>query len=699
MNTRQIEILILIKDCYDAVMITDLADLFKVSIRTIQNDIKIISSELEKRSIQLKRDDKNGIYIDKSLENDKALNALTYDFDVYDNILTPEERNQLLLNILLLHQGYLAINSLANMMNVSRGTILSDINRLRARLEDNGMIIIASSRYGIKLNGDEKAIREFVVGNYLDNCQNQSIQNVEQYHMSSLCNRYIKTRSLAESTLIFDLLQKLMVTLNSYFSGRSFISIISYLELAVERSRLGKCINLSSLQKESVYGTKEFKLIHQLFNELSDKLGIVFPVDELCYLTLKVFLAGYVATTNSEDEDNYAEIQIIVCTLIDKVANHLNVEVNYDKPLYNNLVYHIKPAIYRIKNNIYQSNPLINEIKENYKDIFEAVKANIGFIENMIGSRISDDEIAYIAIHFLTYLERDQGVEKKKHNILVVCDSGIGTSNLLTSRLMALYDVNIVDTIALYQLQETLEKHDVDCIISTIDFNIYRKEIPVIKVTPFINEQDTIKLNEIIKIKKQKVKIDAESFINELNKFGVIKDKHNLIASLKKHFSIEFINEDKEGKILMLKDVISLKMIEVGYKAKDWEDAVREAGKLLMVDGCVNQDYIDSMVSTVKRVGTYIVISKGIALPHSRSGDGAFKVGISVLKLAEPVVFGHPENDPVDLVFGLSSVDNSSHITALQDLASTLVDQTKVDYLRNENDPEKLFAFLAKENN
>ncbi len=697
MNTRQIEILMLIKDCYNAVMITDLADLFKVSVRTIQNDIKVIVNELERRDVTLKRDDNNAIYIDKSIENEKVINRLTYDFDVYDNILTPNERSQLLLNILLLHQGYLAINSLSNMMNVSRGTVLSDLNRLRIKLQDYGMIVVASSRFGIKLNGDEKAIREFVVGHYLDDYQNQGVQNIEQYHMSSLCNRYIKTRSLAESKLIFDLLQKLMVTLNSYFSGKSFISIISYLELAVERSRLGKCVSLSSLQKESVFGTKEFKLIHQLFNELNDELGIVFPVDEVCYLTLKVFLAGYVATNKLEDEDNYAEIQMIVCTLIDKVANYLNVEVNYDKPLYNNLVYHIKPAIYRIKNNIYQSNPLINEIKVNYADIFIAVKDNIGFIENMIGSKISDDEIAFITIHFLTYLERDQVVDKKKHNILVVCDSGIGTSNLLSSRLMGLYDVNIVDTIALYQLHETLEKHDIDCIVSTIDFNIYRKDIPVIKVTPFINDQDKIKLNDFIKVKKQKVRIDAEAFIKEISKYSVIKDQSNLIKSLKKNFSIEFTNENKEGKILMLKDVISLKMIEVGYRAKDWEDAVREAGKLLMVDGCVNQDYIDSMVSTVKRVGTYIVISKGIALPHSRSGEGAFKVGISILKLAEPVVFGHPENDPVDLVFGLSSIDNSSHITALQDLASTLIDQDKLDYLRNENDPDKLYEFLSKE--
>ncbi len=694
MNTRQIEILILIKDCFDPITINDLADLFKVSIRTIQNDIKIISEELSKKGIILNRND-SGIYVEKTIINEKEISSITYDYDLNEKILPPDERAQLLFNILLLRQGYISINNLAKNMNVSRGTILGDLNKLRTLIEEKPFGIV-SSKFGVKLNGDEKHIREFTVNWYLSNSINQAVLGVEQYHLSSICNRYIKTRSLFESTIIFDTLQKIIGELNNYYSGASFISIISFLELAIERTKLGKCVYLTTLQKESIFGTKEFKIVHHCISLIAEELGIVFPVDETCFITLKLFSAGFISAGNIEQEDNYAEIQLIVCTLIDKVASYLNIEVNYDQPLYNNLVYHIKPAIYRLKNNIYQSNPLINEIKRDYPSIFMAVKNNISFIEKMIGSCMSDDEVAFIAIHFLSFLERTKMIDKK-YNVLVVCDSGIGTSNLLASRLTTLYDINIVDTVALYQLNELIDKHQIDYIISTIEFNVYQKGIPVIKVSPFITEHDKLKLNEFIKVRRSTTKIDAKALIDELKKHSTIHNNFELIEGLKKNLSMEFKNENWEGNKLMLKDVISVEMIKVGYKAKDWEDAVREAGKLLQNGGCVNQEYIDSMVSTVKRVGTYIVISKGIALPHSRSGDGAFKVGISLLKLDEPVVFGHPENDPVDLVFGLSSIDNSSHITALQDLASTLVDNEKIEYLRLENDPVKLFEFLSKE--
>jgi len=135
-------------------------------------------------------------------------------------------------------------------------------------------------------------------------------------------------------------------------------------------------------------------------------------------------------------------------------------------------------------------------------------------------------------------------------------------------------------------------------------------------------------------------------------------------------------------------------MIELDFPAKDWEEAVRRAGKLLLDSDCIEEKYVDQMVSVVKTMGSYIVIGKGIALPHSRSGDGAHKIGISILRLATPVVFGHPENDPVDLVFGLSSIDNESHLRALSDLAKMLSDEDVVAYLRRVESSKEVMEFI-----
>lgn len=697
MNTRQTEILIMVRDSAEPLTVCEIAELFDVSLRTIQNDIKQISYELSKYGINLTRGENSCILIDKSTDFYDVINKITYEFDIYDSILSPEERVQFLFNILLFHQGYITITNLSVKLNVSRGTVLNDLNRLKKLLNDTQLILLSNARFGIKLSGDEKQIREFAVKYFIDNTNNQCIINEEQYHYMSLCNRYSKIRSFEESKFIYNEMLKIANELDNHFSESAFLFIISYIEISIERTKIGRTVSLTPLQLESIYGTKEFKIVHNMMNNLGHNLDINFPVDEIGYLTLIVFSGGLVNANSVNFEENYAEIQLIVCTLIDKVANYLDIDIAHDVALYNNLVYHIKPAIYRLKKNICQANPLIDEIKKNYKDIFDAVKNNVLFIENATGSKMSDDEIGYITIHFLSFIEKNPNDDFILPNVLIVCDSGIGTSNLLATRLDLLYEVNIVGAIALYELSDALDEHDVDFIISTLDLNTCHRGIPIIKVSPFINNKDIKVLDGFMHRKKQNIKIDEQNFIKEISQYCEIIDQSGFIDVLKKKFMLEFTNKTWKGNVLMLRDVIAQGMIEVDFDAKNWEEAVRESGRLLMIGGCIDQSYVESMVNTVKTIGTYIVISKGIALPHSRSGEGAHKVGISMLRLAKPVVFGHPENDPVDLIFGLSSVDNTSHLTALQDLATMLIDPLKVDYIRNEQDIDQLYAFLIKE--
>lgn len=225
---------------------------------------------------------------------------------------------------------------------------------------------------------------------------------------------------------------------------------------------------------------------------------------------------------------------------------------------------------------------------------------------------------------------------------------------------------------------------------------MFSEEIECVKVSPFITKEDARKLDKLFNRQRGWLQLDESKFLKVLNKYGSFYQEDKLIKELSDEFNIKFKNrKGKEGE-LMLKDVVSRNMIELDYRAMDWEQAVREAGRLLKENGCVGDEYIESMVSTVKTIGTYIVISKGIALPHSRSGKDAYKVGISILRLKEPVVFGHPENDPVDLLFALSSIDNTSHLTALQDLSQVLNDPLNIGFFRSAKTADEIIDFIEE---
>ncbi len=104
----------------------------------------------------------------------------------------------------------------------------------------------------------------------------------------------------------------------------------------------------------------------------------------------------------------------------------------------------------------------------------------------------------------------------------------------------------------------------------------------------------------------------------------------------------------------------------------DWTAAVRVAGDLLVDLGVATADYVTACVDSVHERGPYIVLAPGLALAHARPEQGATGVGVAVARLGEPVVFGHPANDPVDLVLAFATDAPEGHLDMLRALATAL---------------------------
>ena len=692
-NSRQIKILELLKDSDQPVPLKQFAETFGVSVRTIQNDLGSIDYFMKVNQLPvLKRLRKVGVRLEVEEDCLPALCSLLSGIGVSDVVMKPEERVNLVLKILMSQRSYITVGALSQRLGVSKGTVLNDMDKLREKIMDLPFKIRSHSRYGLKLVGDENAIREFALGRYMEFVDVSCIYDVATYYSSSISNQFYESRSFQDTQLIYTQVRMLEDALRTKFADRAFLLIISSIELSVDRIRSGKVISMNSLKLESLFGTSEFKAVYKLSESISSEMNFKFPVEEVGYLTAQL-LGCSVANTNWLDSaENYAEIQIIVCNLIRFVGNDLNIDFSSDLSLYKDLVYHIRPTIYRMKNMIPQKNPLLNEIKENYTGVFIAVKRNITFIEELAHAEMSEDEIGYITIHFASIIERQKNNRRLRPNVLIVCNSGIGTSNLLSTRLASVYEINIVATVAFHEFGQAIAENDVDYILSTIDIN--HDSIKVVKVNPLVSDKDIEVLDNYFQHRYNNT-IEFSRLLKVLKRNCTIRNEEQLFSALHGEFP-QIVNAAREGSGYkkMLKEVVSDQMIKLDYPAKDWEDAVREAGRLLLDSDCIENKYIDQMVSVVKTMGSYIVIGKGIALPHSRSGDGAHKIGISILRLATPVVFGHPENDPVDLVFGLSSIDNESHLKALSDLAKMLSDDDKVAFLREAKSSQEILSLI-----
>ena len=111
---------------------------------------------------------------------------------------------------------------------------------------------------------------------------------------------------------------------------------------------------------------------------------------------------------------------------------------------------------------------------------------------------------------------------------------------------------------------------------------------------------------------------------------------------------------------------------KAGVRADDWREAVREAASALVAVGAAGAGYPDACIRVVEENGPYIVLTKGLALVHARPEDGGLAVGVGATRLATPVEFGHPGNDPVDLLLAFCTPDADSHVGTLSGLARAL---------------------------
>jgi mannitol/fructose-specific phosphotransferase system IIA component (Ntr-type) len=135
------------------------------------------------------------------------------------------------------------------------------------------------------------------------------------------------------------------------------------------------------------------------------------------------------------------------------------------------------------------------------------------------------------------------------------------------------------------------------------------------------------------------------------------------------------------NKLLSLSELLPRERICLDVKVSNWQEAIREAGKLLFDSGAVTAEYMEAMIKVAEELGPYIVIAPGIALPHAATEAGAKQTALSLIKLASPINFGNPDNDPVRLVFGLSAIDKKMHMLALQTLAELFLSKDLVDRL------------------
>lgn len=687
MNIRQkYELSILIK--YGKFNLDKLAETFNVNARTIRNDIVQIEDYLKSKNVKATIEVKNKIITINMLKDIKLEDLVEINYhDFYSDRISNEERILLILSDLCWSDGYLTIQDLADKYFVSRGTINSDIVSIKEYCDKNGINFVSARGKGIGIDEDEKNRRKYLASIIKEFAYLNQKVNLDM-------SIYGQWFDLDEINKIQAIVNEVDEIFNVSLTDVAYEALIVHIALSIERFKGGN--NDEELPSEELENidSLQYKIASTLVEMINEEFNISLGENEIYYIAVHTAAKSGVIVAQEKRGDNFLEYYCL--RLINNVGLLLNVDLSNDKHLFNSLFQHLCACEYRNRNNISLDNPLKDELKNNYKDLFEIVKAVIIDVNEPDVIMPSDDEIAYVMLHFCTAIKRDIK-QIKPLRVLVVCATGIGTAELLSLGLKENFNFEIVDKLAKHQLKDEKYLNNVDLIISTVPL---KSRIPSVTVSPILKEKDIIDIKHFINkldlvgkldIKSTKMSKTAVMLKDLLNKYPSNKDEEILIEKIKTLLLNEKGEED-----YMLSDLIRKETIALGLEVNDWQDAVRKAGQLLIDDGSITEEYVDGAIENVKELGPYIVITKGIALPHATNKVGVNRTAMSLITLKNPLNFGNKNNDPVDTVFMLATTDSTSHLGALQDLSEFLGDEEFLNILRHDTTIEKILAFIAK---
>lgn len=148
----------------------------------------------------------------------------------------------------------------------------------------------------------------------------------------------------------------------------------------------------------------------------------------------------------------------------------------------------------------------------------------------------------------------------------------------------------------------------------------------------------------------------------------------------------------------MIENALDHKAIRLKVHAKDWEDAIRKSAKPLLDNNKINSGYVDAMIEAVRKYGPYIVLTKNVALAHAEPSNNVKELAMSVLTLAEPIIFNHELNDPVKIVFTLAAPDNQSHLETMKHWIAIIRDESRVKALCECTTVEEFEKLFFKKN-
>ncbi|MBV7390431.1 PTS sugar transporter subunit IIA [Enterococcus sp. ALS3] len=615
--------------------------------RTIYSDLEAIQNEinLEAYNITLERKPRRGIRLLGNAE-DKMKLLQQMDLDLVECPgQSPAQRQFLIAKMLLIDEATVTHKGLSEEFHVSPSSIMQDLEKIHQQYHVN----VLSSNKGTCVVCSEEDLQRSIFRfceNYLKehHISDDGLFEQKGYQaLTALFGDQIVTAIIEQITNIerhseFDL---------SYQYKKSIL-----LSFIIYFFRLKKGQLLSPQKEflfEQIQSIDTYYLATELVADLAKRLNFDNSEEIVAYINRQ--LIGYGVKMKMSDQKDYQKFEPIIDQIFQQMGEMMQVDFSQDRELKERFIKHFIPMIYRLKLGLETTNPLLAEIKNQYSVIFRATWYAMAVVEKQLAVSFNEEEVAFLAMYFQVSLEKSRNGKK----ILIVCPTGVGTSELILNRIARVLPAQDIAEVTTLQSLYSSQLASVDLIISSVELTDI--QVPVIKVSPLITEED-------------------------------IKNISSLYADF------FFRNEETEQLITTdfphLREILDLSLIETRCRFKDKQQCLDYMIEKLEKRKIVTKDFRREVFEREKLGET--ALSTGVAIPHA-APQNVQVTKIFLLALEEPILWS---NKKVKFVLLICIADQERRLLkgAMTDIHKLVKTDQTVNYFFHNKSAEEIYQLI-----
>ncbi|QCQ12238.1 BglG family transcription antiterminator [Enterococcus avium] len=525
------------------------------------------------------------------------------------------DRQYYILNRLFFEQSAVYVDAIADELFVSRSTISNDLVEIKKLITPYQIELQSKSNKGIFIVGNEQNIRHFIMNYFF---MERLHDNLFAFSMYANLLEGISVEEIV--IIVLDECRESQLKLSDFI----VYNLVLHIGLAIKRIQNGFFMDIQapiSFDEDSI----EYQTALKILARIEHAVGITFSSEEADFIALHLKNKITVKTIFKKADATEEQIRAQLLETLKAIDQDTPFDLEHDTILIDGLMLHFIPLLTRLQNNSSIENPLLEEIKTQYPDLFELTVNYFSKMPVFKSYQVTEGEWAYLAIHITAAVERY--FNEQKTHVLVICATGLGSSQMIKNRLEREFGSRILieKVISYYEIAEQDLSH-IDLVISSINLGNIVLNAPIVNVSVFLGKDDIQKINHEISSNKGSHFVAGRK---ESDRKELVEEQVELIERSFKPDLFYFVGEHST-KDAVLRELIS---------------------KIEAVEGT---DLQENFLKQLKLRESYssVVFSEFMAVPHPI--EALTKEGHVAVAVAPEGITWDKEYQNIQLVFLLS---------------------------------------------